>query len=164
MKNTLFVLLMISLFGCADHHSFITTGLEGKAMPSFNLLLADSVTRFSTSAMPAGKPAVLFFFQPWCPYCKAQTEDMLKHMQAMKDIHFYLLTTAPYPLFKQFYDKYALNKYPNITAGIDTSFLSIMYFHAPGVPYQAVYDRKGKLKRALIGPSDMNLIKNIALD
>jgi len=164
MKKILFTLLVAGLFGCSGRKSIITTGLEGKSMPSFDLLLADTTIHFNTSSIPAGKPVVLFFFQPWCPYCNAQTTAMLKHIETVKDIHFYMLTTSSYKLFKQFYDKYGLKKYNNITAGIDTSSFYSTYYHAQGVPYQVIYDKDRKLKKVLIGRSDMSLIKDIALE
>jgi thiol-disulfide isomerase/thioredoxin len=164
MKKSLIVFLLAGICGCFNRQPAIKTGFEGKPIPSFDLLLADSTTHFNTNTIPNGKPVVFFLFQPWCPYCKAQTEAMLKHIQSVKDIHFYLLTTSSYSQFKQFYDRYKLNKYPNITAGIDGSRFFGTYFQAKGVPYQAIYDQNRRLKRVLIGPSDMNLIKEISFE
>ena len=44
------------------------TGLEGKIMPSFKLLLEDSITYVDTKNIPIGKPVVLFYYGPHCPY------------------------------------------------------------------------------------------------
>lgn len=164
MKKILTVLLFAGISGCFNRQPALPTGLEGKPIPSFDLLLSDSTTHFNTNTIPTGKPVVFFFFQPWCPYCKAQTEAMLKHIQSVKNIHFYMLTTSSYSQFKQFCDRFELNKYQNITAGIDESWFFATYFQAKGVPYQAIYDRNRRLKRVLIGPSDINLIKEISIE
>jgi thiol-disulfide isomerase/thioredoxin len=163
MKKVLLIFLLTGLSGCLSHQSTIKTGLEGAPMPSFDLLLADSMTHFNTKSIPVGKPVVLFYFQPWCPYCKAQTETMIEQMQSLKGIRFYMLTSSLSPLFKQFYDHYELSKYPNIIVGIDDSLIFGNYFKTPGVPYLAIYDRDKKLKRVLIGQSDISVIKDIAL-
>lgn len=163
-KQIYIAIILAGITSCLNRQPAIKTQLEGKLLPSFDVLLSDSITHFNTYKIPIGQPVVLFFFQPWCPYCKAQTETMLNHIESVKDIHFYMLTNSSYASFKQFYDKYKLNKYANITAGIDQSLTFSSYFKATSVPYQAIYGRNKLLKRVLIGSSDISLIKEIALE
>ncbi|SRR5258708_386219 len=161
MKYLSIIALLLYISACSLRPK-VKTGYEGKLMPSFELLMADSITRFNTASIPSGKPIVLFSFEPWCPYCRAQTEDLVSHIQSMKDINFYMLCDAPFPDFKNFYDHYELKKYPNMHAGVDDNLFFAQYFKTNQIPYLAVYDKQKKLKQVLIGKTDLNIIKKIA--
>ncbi|HEX9512833.1 MAG TPA: thioredoxin fold domain-containing protein [Puia sp.] len=163
MKNIAILLLLASLSGCLGK-AHEKTGLEGKPLPSFNLFLMDSTTYFNTNSIPTGKPIALFYFSPSCPYCRAQTEEIVEHMKKLKDINFYIFTTAPFTELKSFYDYYQLKKYPNVTVGLDyTSFFG-NYFKAQGVPYMAIYNNNKRLKQVLVGKTEISVIKDIALE
>jgi len=140
----------------------IKTGLEGKTMPYFDLLLPDSITYLNTRDIPKGKPIVLFYFGPSCPYSQSEMEDIVSDMQQLKDIRFYIFTHAPFPAMKAFYQHYRLKQYGNIVAGIDSANFFEHYFKAPGFPYLAIFDGQKKLKEVLLGRSDIDLIKKIA--
>lgn len=142
----------------------LKTGLEGKMLPSFNLLLADSVTTFNTANLPKNKPIVLFFFSPTCPYCRAQTEEIVKNIQSLKGVEFCILTFAPYSEFKSFYTEYKLDKYKNIIAGVDYANFFPDYFKAQSVPYTVFYNNKKQLKQVMLGKLDEKEIKALALN
>src|SRR4051812_33041244 len=103
MKRILFILSLTILCGCFGKKSTIVTGLEGKPMPAYNLLLMDSVTQLNTGHIPAGKPAILFLFSPYCPYCRAQVEDIVKHIKSFEGIKIYMISSFPFPIIKSFY-------------------------------------------------------------
>jgi thiol-disulfide isomerase/thioredoxin len=161
MKVIATLLVLASLCGCASRHKE-KSGLEGKSLPSFNLFLSDSTTHFNTSQIPTGKPVVLFFFGPYCPYSRAEMADIVDHMKTLQEIQFYVFTTAQFPDMKNFYKEYQLQKYRNIVVGIDYTNFFGSYFKAPGVPYLAVYDAQKKLKEVLVGKSDVSVLKQIA--
>ncbi|GAA3946157.1 hypothetical protein GCM10022209_47800 [Chitinophaga oryziterrae] len=127
------------------------TGKEGKPLPIFSLLLADSTTYFTTRSIPAGKPVVLFYFGTHCPYSHAQMEEIVSEMDKMKDIRFYLITTAPFNEMKAFCKQYALNEYPNVTVGRDYTEFFSNYYEARGVPFTAIYRKNKILHEAFIG-------------
>src|ERR1017187_9633529 len=129
MKIVTILLVLTNLSGCFSGTKE-KTGLEGKPLPSFTLLLADSTTHFSTSDIPSGSPIVLFLFGPFCPYSRAEMEDIVNNIQSLKDIRFYIFTTASYPDFLRFYTDYHLNKYSNLTVGIDYNDFFSGYFKA----------------------------------
>lgn len=150
MKFFLIMLVPFILFGCYSKEP-IKTGLEGKPLPSFNLLLSDSISNFNTTSIPPGQPVALLYFGPYCPYSRAQMEIILNNIDALKAIHFYVFTAYPYSDMKKFYDDYNLSKYPNITVGIDYKKFFREYFEVPGVPYMALYDKDKKLRKAFLG-------------
>ena len=151
----------LGLFVCCQRSNLPKTGLEGKPMPSVNLFCSDSITYLNTNKIPTGKPSVLLLFDPYCPYCRAETEDILKNMKSMQDVNFYLLTSSPFNEMKAFYKNFALNKYKNVTVGIDTGFAFIKYFKINGVPFTAIYDNEKILKQTFSGKVDAKVIKDI---
>jgi uncharacterized membrane protein YphA (DoxX/SURF4 family)/thiol-disulfide isomerase/thioredoxin len=157
------VILILPAFsaGCGQRPEF-KTGMEGKPLPSFTLLLADSVTHFNTAAITTGRPIVLFCFSPNCPYCKAEMEDITANIKKLSNIRFYIFTMFPFRDMKKFYDHYHLQEFPNITTGVDDTNFFARYYKITGVPYLAVYDDHLRLKQALNGKTDAVDIKDIA--
>jgi thiol-disulfide isomerase/thioredoxin len=135
------------------------TGLEGKLMPDIDLILVDTNSHFNTANIALGKPTVLFSFEPWCPYCKAQTKALISKIESLKDVNICFLTNSTYPGFKEFYDRFHLEKYPNVKAGIDYKYGFARYFQTNQIPFLAIYDRSKKLKQVLIGRNYFSTIK-----
>ncbi len=133
-------------------------------MPSFRLLLPDSSAILIANSISHGKPIVLFDFSPWCPYCRAQIEEIIGNMKSLTGIKFCLLTTAPLANLKEFYNHYQLGKYPNIVVGKDYTNSFGNYFKADAVPYIAIYTSNNQLKQVLLGKSNIDDIKTIALE
>lgn len=163
MKVLTFLIVLAGLYGCASRHKE-KTGLEGKPLPSFSLFLSDSSTHFNTASIPSGEPIVLFFFGPYCPYSRAQMAEITANMKTFSNVRFYVFTTAQFPDMKSFYKDYELQKYSNVTVGIDYTDFFGTYFKATGVPYLAIYDGQKKLKEVLIGKSDASVLKQIAFE
>jgi thiol-disulfide isomerase/thioredoxin len=156
----LFVLVGWILFTAFRAPAAVKTGMEGRLLPSFDLLLADSTTHFNTTAIPTGQPFIVIGFSPWCTHCQAETRDIIKHIQQFKDIRIYYVTPYPFDEMKAFYRGFKLAQYPNITMGRDLKDVFLPYFKAPGVPYTAVFDSKKRLRQAM--PSQAlaaNLVK-----
>lgn len=164
MRSVMSISLLALLCACYSRNTpEYKTGLEGKSMPSIDLLMADSVTRFNTNSILPGKPTILFAFEPWCRYCRAQTKSIISHSKSLEGINIYMLCGSKYSDLKKYYDKYQLNKYPNIKVGIDYKFSFSKYFKSSNVPYMAFYDRGNKLKQVVIGKQYIKTIREIAL-
>jgi thiol-disulfide isomerase/thioredoxin len=161
MKKLAFLFSLSILFGCYGKDPE-RTGLEGKLMPSFDLLLADSVTNFNTNRIPPDKPIVLFCFGPNCPYSRAQMQSIIDNMESLKDLRFYIFTPFSFTEMKGFYTYYKLNKYQNVTVGIDKLNFFNSYFRAPGVPYIAIFGKDKKLREAFVGEVSGKQIREIA--
>jgi len=158
MKKLVFLTLMASLYGCFARTPE-KTGLEGELLPSFKLLLPDSATYFNMMDVPAGKPLVLFYFGAYCPYSRAQMEEIVKDINKLKNIDFYVFTAGPFNEMKDFYKYYQLNKYTNITTGLDCDAFFGSHFKANLVPYTIIYGKDKKLKAAFIGKVTTQQIK-----
>jgi len=134
------------------------TGLEGQPMPVFQMLALDSITHFSTQSIPTGKTAMLFSFEPWCPYCKAQTEAMVNEMDKLKNVPIYMVTASSIVMAKQFRDHYKLNSFHNVRIFIDTAKSLGSYFNDYRIPFTAIYGPDKKLRQAFIGKSNVSVI------
>lgn len=164
MRVSTSIIIIILLSGCYGKKPNLKTGLEGKPMPTIDLISIDTTAHLNTQNVKIGRPTILFAFEPWCPYCKAQTKSIMAHIESLKDIDFYFLTNSTYPGFKEFYDRFQLGKYPNIKSGIDYNYSFARYFRTGKVPYMAIYDRDKKLKQVLLGKNYISTIKEIALN
>jgi thiol-disulfide isomerase/thioredoxin len=156
-------LLILALSGCNSRKHELT-GKENQSIPSFNLLMPDSVTYYNTSNIQAGKPVVLYYFNPQCPFCKAQMEDIKKNMDKLKDIQFLIFTSFSFDGMKSFYNKFDLSKYSNVITGVDTSYFFANYFQTTNVPYLAVYGKDLKLNEAFLGKTRVKDIKKLAFE
>ena len=150
MKYGLLFFILTGLFGCFSREPE-KTKQQGNRMPAFKLLLSDSITMFDSENIPNDQAAVLFVFSPTCPYCRAQTEEIISDMSDLKDIHFYMITTGSFAYMKHYIQHYSLQKYPNITVGFDEKNFVGDYFETAKVPYIAFYNKNKKLNKAFIG-------------
>jgi thiol-disulfide isomerase/thioredoxin len=149
---------LTSCFGVEPHK----TGKEGKSFPEFDILLTDSTTRLNTRSIVAGKPIALFYFSPYCPYCMAQTKEIIEEMDELKDIQFYFVTIFPPSTLKDFNKRYQLAKYPNITVGVDPKQFIRNYFEITGIPFMAIYGKEKKLNNAFRGEITAAQLKKVA--
>jgi thiol-disulfide isomerase/thioredoxin len=138
--------------------------MEGKPLPSFDLLLLDSSTHITSTQLSPEKPIVFFYFSPHCPYCRALTHEIVNRDNRLKEIQFVLLTPASITEVKEFTTHFELEKLPNIITAIDYNKSFKNYFNAERVPFLAVYNRKKILKQTNLGAMPTNEIKTIALD
>lgn len=163
-KSYIVCLIACCVMACFGKRPTITTGHEGKAMPSINLLLTDSVSYLNTKNIPNGEPIVLFYFSPHCPYCRSLTKEIITNIKNLEDIHFYMLSNFPLSYIKDYKDEYQLDKYHNITVAQDYEIYFSTYFKAPGVPCIAIYGKERKLKQVVMGKVSTSLIKDIAFE
>src|SRR5438552_502399 len=101
MKNMIKIALLLCVSGCLQNPP-MKTGLEGRRLPSFSILLMDSTTRLNTDSIDSGKPFVMFYFGPDCPYCRAEIRDIIQHNAQFNNIKFYLVTAYPFSDVKRF--------------------------------------------------------------
>lgn len=113
--------------------------------PPLNILLVDSVTSFTKDKFKKNKPVFLILFSPDCDHCKHETEDIIRNIDKLKDVHIVMATSQPFEKMKEFYKHYQLEKYKNITVGRDRQYMLISYFDISSLPMIAIYDKKHKL-------------------
>ena len=159
-KAIIVLLLCISYSACSDPNPLYVSGLEGKTLPNYTLILKDSITQFRTEDIKKGDPFFLIFYQPNCPHCQAEIKAITSHIEKFNDIKFYLITSFPFPLIKQFSNYFDLSKYTNVVLVRDSASKMLTYFNAPGVPFIASYNRDKILNKTFLGECDIDDLLN----
>jgi len=122
------------------------------------MLLLDSVTVLKTEEFPKGNPIILLFFGPDCPFCKKETEQLLRHQDSLNHAQIYLLAIAPFDDIKGYSEYYHLFEYKNFTVGQDYRRSFTNMFKPKVAPYIAIYDRDRHLIKAYNGSVDIGTI------
>jgi thiol-disulfide isomerase/thioredoxin len=164
MKDAMLIIILIFVSSCSWLHPKYSSDQEGRLLPDINLILEDNKSGFNTSSITSGKPFIIFLYHPYCPYCRAQTAEILKNIGSLQDIRLYMISADPDSLINQYSNLYRLNKYSNIILARDSTDLFGDYFKVPGVPYLAFYDKQKKLKQVLLGKYDFKAIKDILIN
>jgi hypothetical protein len=162
MKKILILTLGIYLVSChRNDRPPMSTGLEGKPLPSFDVLLNDSSTHLNTADIPKGKSIVVLYLSPQCPYCRSELASILKNLPSMGDTKFYVFTNWPFQQFKALCTYYRLDKYPNVVAGQDYRNAFASQYPLAAVPFTAFYDKNKNLDKAFVGLMPIEQIKNL---
>lgn len=154
------VSVMWFTIGCMETRTDVLANIKGTPLPSFNILLSDSVHSFNTAkVLPSGK-MIVFYFAPDCPYSKKQMVDLVKHMNELKNIP--ILAITPYPLqdMKRFYESFGLSQYANIVTGTDSADAFGKYYNISGFPFTGIYQDR-KLLQAFQGTFKYTLLLDI---
>ncbi len=153
---------LLSLSANTHYSNPIISGHEKEPLPRIDILLSDSLTHIDLASQIGEKPIVLFYFSPYCPYCKSQLDEILKNMKRLKDIQFYLITPFLLSEMKVFIVDNGLYQHNNIIVGRDYEFLFAKYFDIQVVPYLAVYSKKGNLNAAFVGQMRFDQILSVS--
>jgi hypothetical protein len=160
----LFLLVGWTLFTAFSAPATEKTGMEGRLLPSFDLLLADSVTHLNTADIPTGQPFVVIGFSPWCTHCQAETRDIIKNMEQFKNTRIYYVTNFPFGDMKAFYTHFKLAQYPNISMGREGTGIFFREFKATAVPYTAIFDSRKRLKQVILGQAESEKLAKLVKD
>jgi len=114
-------------------------------LPPIQLLLSDSSTMYTKAQIPKNRPVLVMIFSPDCSHCQHETEEMIAHMDEMKDLQIVMITYHPIYMMKDFIANYGLAKYSNIVVGKDVYYITTGFFNIHNIPYLAMYDKNGKL-------------------
>lgn len=125
--------------------------LKYPVLPTFELLMTDSSTKFSTYNIPEGKPIVFIYFSPDCGHCVDFTKELLLRKDDLKKVRIYMATPMSLPMLQGFSDSLGLSKHKNITLGKDFQFFAISFYGIKTFPFVAVYDYKKKLVEGFPG-------------
>ena len=154
IKKITFLIAFGVLLACTSKkqngESFIST------LPSFDLLLIDSITLFNTKDVREGAPTILIYFSPDCEHCQAVTKNLLNNIDSFKNVHIYFLTPMPFNEMKEFSITYHLSNYKNITVGTDYQFSFYRIFKPTGFPFAAIYNSHKKLLKIYNGDIGIN--------
>lgn len=148
MKSTLLFFLLgfffISSFAQTDSTK-IPPYKRFPTLPPIQILLSDSSTMYTKAQIPTGKPVLFMIFSPDCSHCQHETEELVAHMDELKDVQIVMITFHPLWMMKDFIANYGLAKYPNIVVGKDINYITPSFYGISNIPYLAMYNKKGDL-------------------
>lgn len=120
-------------------------------MPSFNLLLSDSVSTLNTKDIPDGRTSVLVFFSPDCEHCQEETADIISKIDSLKNVGLYFITIDPMDRLRVFNGYYKMKKYPNITTAQDYTYAMLKHYSGITPPSSIIYDKHKRLRAVFKG-------------
>lgn len=145
----------IIVVGC--HQARENKALAGiKALPHFSLLALDSSHIVNSEQIPTGHPCVFFYFDPECPHCQQETEDIVRHQGQLKNVRFYFLSNAGMKEIGRFCQHYQLDKLPNIFVGVDYQYSFFNVFLPSTIPYMVVYNDRKMLSVVYNGEAEIS--------
>jgi thiol-disulfide isomerase/thioredoxin len=157
MRNPILIFLFCILIGCKDTiRKPIITGMENKPLPTFRILLADSINYFNSSELASDKRLILFYYSYTCPYCRAELREILNNINKLKNVEICIITGGDFQSMKQFGKYFKLKGYSNIVWGMDTKFRIGIIYNISVVPFTAIFDDKKQLVSAFVGRITIN--------
>jgi hypothetical protein len=141
----MFTLLLIagSLLANGQNPADTPPYKRNPTLPELSLLQVDSTVL--TNKDLKQQPTMIMYFSPTCDHCIHQWEDMEKHKDQLKNIQIIMATYEQFEEMKKFYADKQIATYPNIRMGRDTNFKLVPFYLMRQLPYQALYDKQGKL-------------------
>ena len=149
----LFTLLISfsSLMGFAQAEPLEPPYKRFPTVPPLQILLGDSVTKYTKENLPKKKPVFIMLFSPDCTHCQHTAEEMIKHKEELKDIHIVMATMHSITQMNEFVQKYGLNQIPNLVVGKDVYYILSGFYNIKNLPYMAFYNKKGNLISGMEG-------------
>ncbi len=114
---------------------------KNHSYPDIKLLLTDSTTIFTKNNLPKDKTVAFIFFSPDCEHCQHTAKELVTKMDSLQNIIMVWNGPSYLPLTdtKAFYEKYELNKYPNIIMGKEMAYFMPIFYRIEITPYAAIY-------------------------
>jgi thiol-disulfide isomerase/thioredoxin len=126
--------------------------------PPLQILLGDSVTKFTKADLARKKPVLFMLFSPDCSHCQHTAEEMLKYKAELSGIQIVMVTMQSINDMNAFVEKYRLKELPDLVVGKDIYYIMPSYYDVRSLPYLAFYDKKGRLIRGFEGTMSMDKI------
>lgn len=154
-------LLALGIGGCkhpAENKAF--SGI--KTLPKFRLVSLDSTRIVNSENIGTGKPSVFFCFDPECDHCQKETKAIVAERQRLRNVRFYLFSSATIKEIQGFCKYYGLDTLNNFFIGRDYEYSFYNVFLPSTVPYTAVYDSRNNLSKIYSGEADISSLLKYA--
>lgn len=128
-------------------------------IPPFELKALDGKT-ITRDNLAKKEGTLIIFFSPDCHHCIDQMEQMVAQADKFKQYNLVFATYQPMNDLQLFYVKYNLSGWKNLLIGRDEKFFFPPYFKIGNLPFNALYDKKGKLITSFEGTTSMDKLLN----
>lgn len=130
-------------------------------IPQFTVYRAPDSTAFTKNDLQKKKPVVFMIFSPDCEHCQHETEALLANIDKLKNTQILMITYLPYEEMIEFYKKYKIADYPQITMARDTKFFFPVFFKVRNLPSLFIYDKKGNFKKNFEGSVKIDSLSQV---
>jgi len=163
MKNTIRVLISIAVLSAVLVSSFvifnsfflnrteknyntpIKVDLNGQPLPDFSFFSPTDSTRLNVLNGRGGRPIVVLYFDPFCPFCMNQIKDLIDSYDKLEGIDFLFISPSQPDQVMKTYNEYNLKAYSNIRLGIDDQLTFLKHFSISKFPTMMLYDGNRRL-------------------
>lgn len=146
----LFLIFSILTISCSNKRNYAKAEMKGSYLPQFKILLADSSFLYSQN-VSINKTLILFYFSPFCPYCRLMIKDIIRNKQLFVNTQICMITYVDLSTTNNFIKEFKLNQLSNVKVGVDYQNFCSNHFSIKGVPHMIVYDKSKKLIAQLKG-------------
>ncbi|MEP6952316.1 MAG: redoxin domain-containing protein [Ginsengibacter sp.] len=163
MKRIYFLsaLIFICLESFCQADSTAPVYMRFPTIPQFTVYRAPDSTAFTKNDLQKKKPVVFMIFSPDCEHCQHETEALLANIDKLKNTQILMITYLPYEEMIEFYKKYKIADYPQITMARDTKFFFPVFFKVRNLPSLFIYDKKGNFKKNFEGSVKIDSLSQV---
>ena len=159
-KLIVIIWILASFMGFAQVDTTTPPYLKYQEHPPIQLLLGDSLTKYSKADLPKKTPIIFLLFNPDCSHCQQTAQEMRELRDQLSGIHFVMITLESISEMNAFVKKYELKGMTNVVTGKDIYYLMPGFYNIKSLPFMAVYDKKGKLIKGMEGNPSMLKIRD----
>ena len=124
-------------------------------IPTFKITLINN-TILTKEQLPKNVYTVIVYFSTDCEHCMHEIKEVKKNIGKLSKVTFVWVSYKPMPSIKEIYDKYEIQKYPNMYMGRDPDYQIPTFYRVKFTPFVAAYDKKGMLIKAWDGGVEMS--------
>ena len=130
-------------------------------VPPFKLRVLPDSSVFVRDDLKKKKKLIIMMFSPDCDHCIHTVEALIKDIDVVKDYQLLMVTSLPYPMVQNFYNRFKLADHKNITVGVDNAYFLGTFFNVKSFPSLYVYDKKGHFKNEFISTVDWKAVSSV---
>ncbi|MEP7107091.1 MAG: TlpA disulfide reductase family protein [Ferruginibacter sp.] len=153
MKKIIFLLVLtcntICLF--AQNDSSDNYVKRFVSIPAIKINIVPDSTVFTNQNLRKNEPFILMFFNPDCDHCQKEIKELMAYKEELKGIQILMVSPAPYPAIKDFYEAFGLSSMPDVRIGQDINYKLGSIYQLKTYPSTFVYDNRGILAKAFVG-------------
>lgn len=132
-----------------------------QGIPDFSMVMPDTTQVFHSKDIPFGKISMIVWFDPACGECQEETKQILANIQKLSNTEIYLVTHFPYKEMMPFYRHFKLDKFKNVTVGIDRNATLPKAFQIRTTPFTLIYNQDKILIAVIKGKASADQLNDI---
>lgn len=144
------ILIVFSISGYLGYYVVIKARDKNKIaeklerIPKFELSRLDGVN-FSEKNLNENLATIFIYYNSTCDFCQHEAENIVDNINEFNNVQFIFISAESKKNINEFAIKYKLNEISNITFLQDKEQVFAKKFGANFIPYNIIYNEKGKL-------------------